>query len=80
MAFRIGQRVVLLPNKEEGWEREEGVVLEDIGDDAYVVEVDKQYRTSPTDDGLRDGVPGEFMKAASTKHRKKQKRRKRRSR
>jgi len=68
--FKEGQRVKLLANKEEGWPAEKGVVLEDYGDGTYVVEVDARYR-SEDDDGLRDGVGEEQMRADKKKKKKK---------
>lgn len=68
--FRKGQKVILLPNKEEGWPKEEGIILEQIDPVSYLVEVSKKYRSDEYDDGLRDGVPEEYMKAATSKKRK----------
>lgn len=76
--FKEGDRVILLANKEEGWPREEGVVLDDENG-SCVVEVDRKYRDGPSDDGLRDGVPYESMKAAGAKKKKKKATKKRKT-
>lgn len=51
--LRIGQKVVLKANKEEGWPREEGRYIGRSGN-ALMVEVFPRYRDSGDDDGLRE--------------------------
>lgn len=41
-----GQRVKLLPNKEEGWKAEYGKIEDYEGDGMYIVRLEKKYRGS----------------------------------
>ena len=68
--FKEGDRVILKANKKEGWPREAGVVLEDYGNGACMVEVDEKYRDEGDHDGLRDGVPYSSMQLAGKKKKK----------
>lgn len=54
MTFEEGQRVILVEDEDEGWPREEGVVLGRSGNRVWLVEVDEEYRYGPEDDGLRE--------------------------
>lgn len=76
MKFRVGQRVRLLANKEEGWPAERGEVIEDNEDGSYVVEVDMKYRSGPDDDGVRDGVPDFAMRPEESSRKRKRKKKK----
>lgn len=74
--FKEGDRVILKANKKEGWPREAGVVLEDYGNGACMVEVDEKYRDEGDHDGLRDGVPYSSMQLAGKKKKRKTKKKK----
>lgn len=50
----IGDRVVLAANEDESWEREHATVLDVQPNGTITVEVDKDERDGPQDDGLRE--------------------------
>jgi hypothetical protein len=54
--FKVGQKVRLKANKEEGWPAEAGVIesIDDIENDVIMVQVDKKYRDDDDDEGLRE--------------------------
>jgi hypothetical protein len=63
--YKVGDRVRLKPNKEEGWDEEFGTVI-DIGDiipkeytgkgrsEMIVIKLDDKYLSGKTDDGIRE--------------------------
>jgi hypothetical protein len=56
MKFKVGDRVILPANLEEGWSEERGKIIGDdnIDNDVVMVEIDRRFRTSELDDGLRE--------------------------
>lgn len=52
--FAEGTRVVLQANPDEGWPEQRGTYDGPSGPMTHVVTVDRKYRTSRRDDGLRE--------------------------
>jgi CRISPR/Cas system-associated exonuclease Cas4 (RecB family) len=56
--FRVGQRIVLPKNKEEGWPHQTGYIIypedQKIYPKMYAVEIDQQYRSDEHDDRIRE--------------------------
>ena len=62
--FKIGDKVALPPNKEEGWKYEEGIIMEIEPGHPQIaqVEIDKKFRKKG-DDGYREvDIDDQFIK------------------
>lgn len=63
-SYKVGDRVALLPNKEEGWKYEEGTIEEIDPDQSHprmaIVRLDKKFRKKPSQDMHRETVEVEI--------------------
>lgn len=68
--FKIGDRVILPANEEEGWLEERGEVIEVENKDMYIVQIDNVYLRDSEDDGIREVHISDIKPEIDLKHKR----------